>query len=193
MGLSASITAGMYRRLRDGRRVYSPPLARLRGVGYLVGDGDVDRVSRRVKFSLSLMLAVLFVLLKLLDDTVADFALALLAAVVFGWLAEIVIVRGLTTIRLRKSDLERRDMRDHLLATARAAGVPVLVALVLVGMVLAVGVTWGLVYAKDWWMLLLAVPMYTFIVGVPLWQLVLLSREERTGGTSSRPDSASRA
>ena len=190
MGLSTSITAGMYRRSLDGRRVYSPPLARLRGVGYLVSDGDVDRVSRRVRYALALMLVVLFVLLKLLDDTLAGFALAVLAAVVFGWIAEMVVVRGLTTLRVGKSDLEPRGMRSNLLVTARAAGVPVLVALALVGMFLAVGVIWGLVIAKDWWMLLLAVPLYTFMVGMPLWQLVLLSRDERADRLSHQPDSA---
>lgn len=171
--------------MSDGRRVYSPPLARLRGVGYLVGDGDVDRVSRRVRYSLAVMLVVLFVLLKLLDDTLAGFALAVLAAVVFGWTAERVVVRELTTIRLRNSDVEPRDMRSYLLLTAKATGVPVLVTLLLVGMCLAVGVTLGLVFAKDWWMLLLTVPLYTFMVGMPAWQLVLLSREERTGGIDS--------
>lgn len=159
--------------------MYASSIATLWGVRYVVPDSDLERVNRRIGRSFAITFGVLLVLIRFVDVTVASLAWFISILLAFGWLNERLIARGLSRVRVARSELEPRNVRNYLLVTARAAGVPILVACVVIALPLAVAVTVGLVSTRDWWMLALAIPLYTFMVGMPIWQLVLLSRDNR--------------
>lgn len=176
MGLAAMV-GEVYRYTVDGRRVYST-FVRFRVANFLVPDGEVQRLNKRLRWYYFGTLTAVLIGTRVVLESDAHWIWFLIGAFAVGEIGSPLLTRGLRRVEIAKEDFRPIDRHTGAVKIARATGAPVLRTLLLLTSLLAVGVVWAALATRDWWLLIAAVTMYGAMSATFVWQLRLIKSSD---------------